>query len=101
MRLEVVPLSAYDLDALRGGGVDYVVLSSFVYRRHAESCHTFPAACRFYRELERSTPLLWAVRPAPEDQRLWVGDIYAPVSQVFARTRPGPTIRVYRLRDGG
>jgi hypothetical protein len=100
MRLQVVPLSVYDLDALRGGGVDYVVLSSFVYKRHAESCGAFAAACRFYRELERSTPVLWAVRPAPEEQRLWVGDIYAPVSQVFARTRPGPTIRVYRLRDG-
>jgi hypothetical protein len=101
MRLKVVPLGVYDLDALRGDGVDYVVLSSFVYKRHAESCETFAAACRFYRELERSTPLVWAVRPAPKEQRLWVGDIYAPVSQVFARTRPGPTILVYRLRDGG
>jgi hypothetical protein len=101
MRLSVVPLGAYDLAALRAGGVDYVVLSSFVYKRHAESCQTFAAACRFYRELERSAPLVWAVRPTPEDQRLWVGDIYAPVSHVFARTRPGPIIRVYRLRDGG
>jgi hypothetical protein len=40
---------------------------------------------------------VFAVRPAPEDQRLWVGDIYAPVSQVFRRARPGPIVKVYRL----
>ena len=101
MRLSVSPLDVYDLDTLKARGIGYVVLSSFVYKRHTESCARFPAACRFYGELERSATLVFAVRPTPEDQRLWVGDIYAPVSQVFRRARPGPIVKVYRLADGG
>jgi hypothetical protein len=95
----VVPLVAYDLDALRARGVGYVVLSGFMYRRYLESCDRFPAACRFYRELDQAAKLVFVERPVPEAQRLWVGDIYAPVSAVFARTRPGPIIKVYQL-DG-
>lgn len=95
---QVVPLTVYDLEALRARGVGYVVLSSFMYKRHLESCQQYPAPCRFYRELDSAATLVYAVRPVPEEQRLWVGDIYAPVSQVFSRTQPGPIIKIYRLR---
>ena len=97
----VLPLTLYDLEALRARGVGYVVLSSFMFKRHLESCEQFPAPCRFYQALDRSATLVYAVRPVPEDQRLWVGDIYAPVSHVFSRTQPGPIIKVYRLAGDG
>lgn len=89
----------YDLDVLRAHRIDYVVLSSFMYKRFTDSCATFPAACRFYRDLERGATLVFEVRPIAEDRPLWVGDIYAPASQVFARERPGPIIKIYRLTD--
>lgn len=98
--LKVAPLVDYDLARLRARGVRYVVLSSFMYKRHTESCTAFASACRFYRALETQATLVYAVRPIAEERKLWVGDIYAPVSQVFARTRPGPIIKVYRLHDG-
>jgi hypothetical protein len=71
-----------------------------MYKRHLEACQRFSRPCRFYRELEQAATLAYAVRPVPEEQRLWVGDIYAPVSGVFSRTRPGPIIKVYRLPAG-
>ncbi len=99
--LRVSSLPAYDLDTLRARGIDYVVLSSFMYKRFTESCDRFPMHCRFYRDLDARATLVYVVRPVPEDWRLWVGDIYAPVSQVFGRARPGPIIKVYRLRGEG
>jgi hypothetical protein len=96
-RLRVSALDHYELGALARSGVDYVVLSSFVYKRHQAACSRFPGPCRFYRELEAAATLVFAVHPVPETQRLWVGDVYAPVSAVFARERPGPIIKIYRL----
>jgi hypothetical protein len=101
-RLRILPLDAYDVGVLRHRGIDYVVLSSFVYQRHMESCDRFPQPCRFYADLARRARLVYALHPSPEGQRLWVGDIYAPVSQVFGRTRPGPSVKIYKLvaQDG-
>lgn len=97
-RVTVVRLRVYDLEHLRARGIQYVALSSFVYRRHLAACDRFPGACRFYADLERAATLVFALEPLPDGGRLWVGDIYAPVSQVFRRTHPGPTIRIYRLK---
>jgi hypothetical protein len=95
--LRIAPLVEYDFEALRARGMTYVVLSSFMYKRHTGACASFPAACRFYRDLDARATLVYAIEPIPEDRRLWMGDIYAPVSDVFARTRPGPIIKIYRL----
>lgn len=89
----------YDLDVLRAHRIDYVVLSSFMSKRYVDACGTFPVACRFYRDLAARAALVYEVRPIAEDRPLWVGDIYAPASQVFARERPGPIIKIYRLSD--
>jgi len=95
----IAPLTTYDLGALRARGIQYVVLSSYVYQRHRAACAAFVAACRFYRQLEQEARLVWAIEPLPEARRLWVGDIYAPASSVLARSRPGPTIKIYRLAE--
>lgn len=96
----IAPLTTYDLGALRARGIQYVVLSSYVYQRHRAACAVFAAACRFYGQLEQEATLVWAIEPVPEARRLWVGDIYAPASHVLARSRPGPNIRIYRLGKG-
>lgn len=90
-------LNDYDLDRLIERKVEYVVLSGFVYQRYQRACGRFPAKCRFYRELERRAALVFAVDPGVEGQRLWVGDIYAPLTRLFEWTRPGPSIEIYRL----
>ncbi len=89
----------YDLDVLRTHRIEYVVLSSFMYKRYVDACGTFPVACGFYRDLDARATLVHEVRPIAEGRPLWVGDIYAPASQVFARERPGPIIKIYRLSN--
>lgn len=90
-------LTAYDLDRLLEQGVEYVVLSGFIYQRYQQACDRYPAPCRFYEELERRATPLVAIEPGLGGRALSAGDIYAPLTRLFERTRPGPSIRIYRL----
>jgi hypothetical protein len=96
----LVRLATYDLDRLRRDGVRYVVLSGFVYQRHREACDAYPRACRFYAALEAQGAPVFSVSPGGEERRLWVGDIYSPLTDLRDRRHPGPSIRIYRLPDG-
>jgi hypothetical protein len=93
----VVRIDRYDLDALRAAGVEYVVLSGFVYQRHQQACDRHPEPCRFYRELEAGAELVFSVAPGGEDGPLRVGDIYSPLTRLRERRHPGPPIRIYRV----
>lgn len=97
----LVRLDAYDLDRLLGDGVQYVVLSGFVYQRHRQACDRHPAPCRFYGELEARARLVFSASPGVEDAGLTVGDIYSPLTRIRERRHPGPPIRIYQLPAGG
>jgi hypothetical protein len=94
-------LNRYDLDRLLGDRVEYVVLSGFTYQRYQRACDRYAEACRFYKELERRGTLIYAIDPGADGQALWVGDIYSPLTRLTERTRPGPPIRIYRIRASG
>ena len=97
----LVRLNTYDLDRLVGDGVEYVVLSGFVYQRHRQACDRHPAPCRFYTELEARSELVFSASPGVEDGNLRVGDIYSPLTRLRERRHPGPPIRIYRLTGDG
>jgi hypothetical protein len=97
----LVRLDTYDLDRLLGDGVQYVVLSGFVYQRHRQACDRHPAPCRFYDELEARSQLVFSASPGVENAALLVGDIYSPFTRIQERRRPGPPIRIYRLPTRG
>jgi hypothetical protein len=97
----LVRLDAYDLDRLVRERVEYVVLSGFVYQRHRQACDRHPEPCRFYRELEARSELVFAASPGVEDSALRVGDIYSPLTRLRERRHPGPPIRIYRLPTEG
>lgn len=93
-------LAPYEIDRLLERQVEYVVLSGFVYQRHQRACERFADECRFYRDIERRATLLLALDPGPTGQPLWVGDIYSPLTHLYGRTRPGPSLRIYHLTAG-
>ncbi len=97
----LVRLETYDLDRLVGDGVEYVVLSGFVYQRHRQACDRHPAPCRFYADLDARAELVFSASPGVDDAALLVGDIYSPLTRVRERRHPGPPIRIYRLPVGG
>jgi len=90
-------LSPYDLDTLLDRQVEYVVLSGFMFQRHEKACDHFSQECRFYRDVQQRGTLLLALEPGLDGQPLWVGDIYSPLTRLYERTRPGPSMKVYRL----
>jgi hypothetical protein len=94
----LVRLDTYDLDRLLGDGVQYVVLSGFVYQRYRQACDRYPAPCRFYGDLEARSQLVFSASPGVEDTTLRVGDIYSPLTRLRERRHPGPPIRIYRIR---
>jgi hypothetical protein len=100
----LVRLHTYDLDRLQGAGVQYVVLSGFVYQRYRQACRWHPDPCRFYAALDARAQLVFSVSPGvpgAEDSALLVGDIYSPLTRLGERRHPGPPIRIYRLPPGG
>lgn len=96
----LVRLDTYDLDRLQAEGVQYVVLSGFVYQRHRRACDRHPAPCRFYAQLEARSQLVFSASPGVDDHLL-VGDIYSPLTRIHERQYPGPPIRIYQLRTEG
>jgi dolichyl-phosphate-mannose-protein mannosyltransferase len=97
----LVRLDAYDLDGLLAEGVQYVVLSGFVYQRHRRACDRHPVPCRFYAQLEARSQLVFSASPGVEDAALRVGDIYSPLTRLRERRHPGPPIRIYRVGAEG
>jgi hypothetical protein len=100
----LVRLDMYDLDWLLRSGVQYVVLSGFVYQRYRRACEWHPAPCRFYTLLDARGQLVFSVSPGvpgADDSALLVGDIYSPLTRLGERLHPGPPIRIYRLPPGG
>ena len=96
----LVRLDTYDLDRLQAEGVQYVVLSGFVYPRHRRACDRHPAPCRFYAQLDARSQLVFSVSPGVEGP-LTVGDIYSPFTRIRGRQHPGPSIRIYQLSTEG
>jgi len=96
----LVRLDTYDLDRLLGDGVQYVVLSGFVYQRYRQACDRHPAPCRFYAQLEARSQLVFSASPGVDDL-LPVGDIYSPLTRIRERRHPGPPILIYQLRTEG
>jgi hypothetical protein len=90
-------LAPYDFEQLRAQGVEYVVLSGFMYQRHQRACDRFADECRLYRDLDQRGTLLLDLKPGRDDRPLWVGDIYSPLTRLFERRRPGPSLRIYRM----
>ncbi|MGH7898556.1 MAG: ArnT family glycosyltransferase [Candidatus Binatia bacterium] len=74
-----VPETNYDLERLRSLGVQYVIVSSFLYGRYRNerASKLYPALVAFYRTLEREHRLIKEFRPG--------------------RLQPGPVLRVYSM----
>ena len=89
------------IDAYTSGGFCWVVTGSTQYGRAQRAPGEVPRAIRYYRALARRADVVYRVTP--------YGDGKGPVEFDFdwsfnqyprAYERPGPSVIVYRLRDG-
>jgi hypothetical protein len=89
----------YTLSYYQSQGVDYVILSSFIYQLSRVDLQEHAERTRFYDMLNEEATLVASFSPyANEQEPLFVFDeIYSPVVSLWQRERPGPVIKIYRL----
>jgi len=75
----------YNLEEVRERGINYAIISSFVYERHLNSPDYYPEEVAFYSALEREATLIYKISPQEID---WV---------IVKHPSPGPTIKIYRI----
>jgi hypothetical protein len=94
--------SLFDLtvDDYRRRGIRYVVASSYTYDQWILDPARDAKRRAFYAALQDSAELVAEFRPYRESDSLpFVYDqIYGPYNELERVERPGPTVRVYRLR---
>jgi len=88
------------LDFYREKGACWIVSGSMQSGRVMNDPRRVPEAVRYYRALERQSDLLFSAQPfdGPEAKHYFQYDMAFNFGQLRYH-RPGPAIRVYRLRD--
>lgn len=76
---KVFSLSDWPLEYYRNEGFEYLLVSSYMYDRYFAEAQKYPKNVEFYRRLFKEGELVQEFKPNPKN-------------------RPGPTIRVYRIR---
>ncbi len=72
-------LSAYKMEMYRKEGYEYLVASSAIYDRYCAAREYYPAAVRFYDDLDAEAALIKLIPETP--------------------ARPGPEIKIYKLKS--
>jgi len=80
--------------------IDYLILSSFIYRleRVDESENEFMR--QFYASLESDVEVTAVFTPfidGNEPAKFTFDEVYSPIISLWQRERPGPVIKIYRL----
>lgn len=94
-------LRVHPLDYYRREKFDYLVASSYVYGRYHLDAQAHSEAVEYYQRLERECPLVVAFHPTTDGEELpfIMDDEITPIWTVMERSRPGPTLKLYRVGE--
>jgi hypothetical protein len=78
---------------------DYLIASSYVYGRYPLDPTAHQSAIDYYQRLGKTFTLVAEFDPTPDGRELpfLMDDEITPIWTVMERSRPGPTIKVYRV----
>jgi len=82
----------------RDRGFVYLIVSSFSYERVLLDEEANRERRTFYASLDAEAELVQEFRPAPDDLPFRFDQIYGPTTDLWLMERPGPVIKIYRLR---
>lgn len=90
----------YSMDYYRDQGFDYFVASSFIYELARIDPVENTARQAFYSSLDGSAELVAEFEAFVEQRQpsFFFEEMWGPVVSLWERERPGPTVRVYRVR---
>ncbi|MBC8263565.1 MAG: glycosyltransferase family 39 protein [Anaerolineales bacterium] len=95
-----IGLPCYSLDEYKDANVSYLVMSSFIDDLMLSSPADSEAKRLFHKALDDSCELVYEVKPySGRNKPPFVFDqIFGPVTSLWRFERPGPTIKVYKVR---
>jgi hypothetical protein len=93
-------LAEHSLAWYRQQGFDYLVASSYISSIPLVYEHQDTQRRAFYASLDQELELVQEFRPGKGDNELpfIFDEIYGPAVSLWQRERPGPTLRIYRVR---
>ncbi len=85
----------------REQGFDYLIASSFIYNIPLVYPQRDAGRRAFYASLDQELELVQEFRPYAGDAELpfIFDEIYGPAISLWQRERPGPTLRIYRVKE--
>jgi hypothetical protein len=92
-------VALYSVEAYRDKGFEYVILSSFIYELERVDRDENDARALFYAALAREGELVAEFGPYAEGEegRFLFEEMWGPITTLWQRERPGPTVKIYRV----
>ena len=93
-------LAKHSLDWYLQEEFDYIVTSNFVYDLPLTAADQAAARSAFYASLDAELELLAEIGPylGASPHAIIFEEIYGPTTHLWERQRPGPVLRIYRVR---
>jgi 4-amino-4-deoxy-L-arabinose transferase-like glycosyltransferase len=90
----------YSIDVYRQRDIDYFIVSSFIYELRLADSGKNEIREAFFQSLDESAQLAAEFKPynAGREPPFFFEQIWGPITALFDLERPGPTIKIYRLR---
>jgi len=90
----------YSISYYRDNGFDYLILSSFIYELRRVDPAENALRDSFYATLDQQADLVAEFKPyvGEDAPPLFFEEIWGPITTLWQRERPGPTIKVYKVR---
>ncbi len=97
----ITDVSRYDLQTYMADGAAYILINSFNINLRRESMVENAVRQRFYRTLSEETELVAEFQPYESDVEppFIFDEIYGPAISLWQRERPGPTLKIYRVKE--
>lgn len=95
-----IGLQAHSLAWYRERGIEYLVATSFIYAIPMRDRTANKDREAFYASLEEDLELVEAIWPnrSQTEPSFVLDEVLGPVVSLWERDRPGPTLKIYRLR---
>jgi len=90
----------YNLDVYRQNGDEYLILNSTIYNLKMSDPIVEARRVAFYQSVESQAELLAEFKPYPNSKEppFIFEQIWGPINNLFDRTQPGPTIKIFRIQ---
>lgn len=94
-----ISLPEKSLNDYRNEGYEFIVTSDFIRKRYTTSPERYRKYSDFYNSLEVDGGEIYSSDTYNKKIPFFLDEVYSPFWNIFILKRPGPCIRIYRIKD--